>query len=140
MEKEKAAREYEELKRSIEDKKKGIMGMPTVSEARESYEMSVASKNSGRFTSTNPVRVSQENPIEDIPEMEVARNTNNKNLASNNVPEEEEDEYYDEECEYYDEEDELEKSSGSKNSKVRRKLSDSSKSLGNIAKNKLGPK
>ena len=33
MEREKAAREYEELKRSIEDKKKGIMGMPTVSEA-----------------------------------------------------------------------------------------------------------
>ena len=58
MEREKAAREYEELKRSIEDKKKGIMGMPTVSEARESYEMSVASKTSGRFTSTNPVRLS----------------------------------------------------------------------------------
>ena len=96
MEREKAAREYEELKRSIEDKKKGIIGMPTVSEARESYEMSVASKNSGRFTSTNPVRVSQENPIEDIPEMEVARNINDKNLANNNVPEEEE-EYYDEE-------------------------------------------
>ena len=58
MEKEKAAREYEELKRSIENNKKGIMNMPTVAEARESYEMSVASKNSGRFTSTNPVRVS----------------------------------------------------------------------------------
>lgn len=72
--------------------------------------------------------------------MEVARNINDKNLANNNVPEEEE-EYYDEEYDdEYDEEDELEKSSGSKNSKVRRKLSDSSKSLGNIAKNKLGPK
>ena len=79
MEREKAAREYEELKSSIEAKKKGITGMPTVTEARASYEASVAgSKNSDRFSS-NPVRISQENPI-DLPEMEVARNTNTPNV------------------------------------------------------------
>ena len=53
--------------------------MPTVTEARASYEASVAgSKNSDRFSS-NPVRISQENPI-DLPEMEVARNTNTANV------------------------------------------------------------
>ena len=145
MEKEKAAREYEELKRSMEANKSKIAGMPTVAEARESYEQSVAgSKNSGRFTSTNPVRISHENPIEDLPEIEVARNNSgwqpqNKPPA-NNIPENEEEEYYDEECDYYDEEDDLEGSKGSKNSKLRRKLSDSSKSLGKVPQNKLGAK
>ena len=109
--------------------------MPTVTEARASYEASVAgSKNSDRFSS-NPVRISQENPI-DLPEMEVARNTNTPNVHQpDNVLVEEEEEYYDEEWDYDEEDDELEGSKGSRN--LKRNHSGSFKSSGKM-KNKVG--
>ena len=71
-------KEAEELKRSIEAAKSKLAGMPTVAEARSSYEQSAAG-NSGRFSSAHPqaLRESRENPladVEDIPNLEVARN------------------------------------------------------------------
>ena len=103
QQKEQAAKEAEELKRSIEITKAKLQGMPTVVEARSSYETSVAG-NSGRFSSNPQVlRESRENPlaeVEDIPNLEVARNLAQ---APANQVEEEEDEYT---YESYDEEEE----------------------------------